>query len=199
MPEFSHFIPLVIFAFSNIMAPGPNNIIISTSCANYGFRRSIPTILGVGFGFLPMCFIVVIGLGSIFTDYPQVQLAFRWVSFGFVLYIGWLLLHARIDAGESSSSPPSLGKMMLFQWINPKTWAFAVVGTTFITGEGSVAIEALIITLIFWLTGLPCQLVWATSGAAIGRYLRERPQRLRMFNSLMVVMMVGAFIPILFQ
>ena len=40
-------IPLVAFAFVSSITPGPNNLMLLASAANYGFKRSLPQKLGI--------------------------------------------------------------------------------------------------------------------------------------------------------
>ena len=57
------FMALVIFAFVMSVTPGPNNVMLLTSGVNYGFRRSIPHMLGITIGFSFMILVVGLGLG----------------------------------------------------------------------------------------------------------------------------------------
>ena len=41
--------PILTFAMTAAITPGPNNIILSTNAVNFGFRKTIPLILGVFF------------------------------------------------------------------------------------------------------------------------------------------------------
>ena len=43
---------LVAFAFATSITPGPNNLMLLASGAAFGFRRSVPHMLGVGIGFV---------------------------------------------------------------------------------------------------------------------------------------------------
>jgi threonine/homoserine/homoserine lactone efflux protein len=45
---------LVLFAFATSFTPGPNNMMLLASGVNYGFRRTIPHMLGISVG-LPAC------------------------------------------------------------------------------------------------------------------------------------------------
>ena len=53
---------LSVFAFATSITPGPNNMMLLASGVNFGFRRTIPHMLGIGFGFTAM--LVVVGLGA---------------------------------------------------------------------------------------------------------------------------------------
>jgi len=43
--------PILTFAMTAAITPGPNNIILLTNAVNFGFKKTIPLILGVFFGF----------------------------------------------------------------------------------------------------------------------------------------------------
>ena len=43
-------IPLILFGIATAFSPGPNNIMTSYTAFNFGFRKAIPTMLGVIIG-----------------------------------------------------------------------------------------------------------------------------------------------------
>jgi len=45
---------LVLFAFVSSATPGPNNLMLMASGANFGFRRSLPHMVGISVGFMVM-------------------------------------------------------------------------------------------------------------------------------------------------
>ena len=42
---------LITFAVVSSITPGPNNLMLLASGVNYGFRRTVPHMLGIAFGF----------------------------------------------------------------------------------------------------------------------------------------------------
>jgi len=195
MPGLEFFAPIMVFAFSSLITPGPNNIIIATSGANFGFRSALPVIFGVCFGFAAMVLFVTFGLAGVFIRYPPAQTVLRAVGFAFMLYLAWKIAAADIRDEKVTGAPPSFAQMVLFQWVNPKAWAMSgVAAVAFTTGGGAFA-EAVLIALVFLFISLPCQLLWGLFGAAIGDFLRASRRRLRAFNCIMAALMVGAFIP----
>ena len=48
---------------------------LATSGLNFGFRRTIPHLLGVSIGFTLMVFLVGVGLGSVFQQVPALHRA----------------------------------------------------------------------------------------------------------------------------
>ena len=61
---------LALFAFVTSVTPGPNNLMLMASGANFGFRRTVPHMLGVSLGFVLMAFLVGAGLAGLFQTYP---------------------------------------------------------------------------------------------------------------------------------
>ena len=57
---------LIAFAFVTSITPGPNNLMLLASGVNFGFRRTLPHMLGIGVGFTLMVAVVGLGLGEVF-------------------------------------------------------------------------------------------------------------------------------------
>ena len=64
--------PILTFAMTAAITPGPNNIILSTNAVNFGFRKTIPLILGVFFGFLSVLTLCLLGIGEIYKSFPAI-------------------------------------------------------------------------------------------------------------------------------
>ena len=64
-------LPLTLFGLASAVTPGPNNVMLTASGSAFGFRRSVPHMLGITIGFPVMIFSVGLGLGEIFTQYRQ--------------------------------------------------------------------------------------------------------------------------------
>lgn len=199
MPGWDYFAPLAVFAFSSLATPGPNNIIIAASGANFGLRKSMPIILGVCIGFSAMVLLVAFGVAELLQESPLLLQALRWCGFAFLLYLAWKLVGAKAEAAQRVAKAPSFVQMVLFQWINPKAWAMSTAAAAFNAGTQNALMQACIIALVFLCIALPCQMLWGLFGSAMGKYLRAKPLRLRVFNCIMALLMVGAFIPVLLQ
>ena len=55
---------LILFVLARAGTPGPNNTITLASGAAHGFKRTLPTILGVNVGFPVMLLLVGVGLST---------------------------------------------------------------------------------------------------------------------------------------
>ncbi|MDJ0857531.1 MAG: LysE family translocator, partial [Dinoroseobacter sp.] len=58
---------LIAFAFVSSITPGPNNLMLLASGANFGLRRSMPHMMGISLGHAFMVLLLGLGLGQVFV------------------------------------------------------------------------------------------------------------------------------------
>src|SRR3981189_4015871 len=85
-------LPFVTYTFVMPITPGPNNVMLTASGANFGFRRTVPHIFGVAVGFVVQLLAVCAGLSALFARWPALQGALGWVGAAYLLYLGWGML-----------------------------------------------------------------------------------------------------------
>jgi threonine/homoserine/homoserine lactone efflux protein len=121
------FFGLFVFAGIAAFTPGPNNALLMAAGMNYGFRRSVPMILGVVVGFPMMIGLVGLGLGGIFKVYPLLYTILKYAGAAYMLYLAWKIATSRPNNDTSIATKPlSFLQMCLFQWVNPKGWVMSV-------------------------------------------------------------------------
>ena len=119
--------PLALFALVSSITPGPNNVMLATSGLNFGFRRTIPHLLGVSIGFTLMVFLVGVGLGSVFQQVPALYTVLKYAGAAYLLYLAWKIANAgEMKDGVSRARPMTFLQAAAFQWVNPKAWVMAV-------------------------------------------------------------------------
>src|SRR5690606_25462134 len=131
----------LLLAVPAYFTPGPNNLMLMTSAAKFGPRRTLPHALGIVIGFPFMVFLVGLGLGEVFTAYPAVKQVMRYLAAAYFLWMAWHLLGLRIGEAGGSERPLKAIEAALFQWVNPKAWAMATsfVAAFVVAGEGRFA------------------------------------------------------------
>ncbi|MBL4805745.1 MAG: LysE family translocator [Rhodobacteraceae bacterium] len=187
---FDTLLPLTALLFAMVWTPGPNNAMLSASGAQFGYRATVPHILGVAFGFPLMLFAMAFGLGEIFLRSAIFQESLRWVGAALLLYVAWKIATSK-RPGEAGARrrPFRFYEAVAFQWINPKAWAMAIgIVSTFVTGNNPL-LEASIAAGIAAGAGITSANGWAWFGVWMQRWLNTA-LRFKIFNLIMAAMIV---------
>ncbi|MGI9295627.1 MAG: LysE family translocator [Pseudomonadales bacterium] len=191
---------LAAFALVTSITPGPNNLMLMASGANFGFRLTIPHMLGVGLGFTLMVLLVGIGLVQLFDAYPASYAILKVVSVAYLLYLSWKIATAAPLRDESEDSaarrrPITFIQAALFQWVNPKAWAMALTAVSVYSPSQNLGAVA-IVAAVFGLINLPSVSLWTILGQQM-RGLLTNPRRLVAFNISMATLLVASMYPVL--
>lgn len=192
-------IPLVMFSISMCITPGPNNIMLAASGVNYGFKRSVPHILGIWFGLMCLFLLSALGLGIIFDIYPKAQLVMKILSSLYLIYFACkIALAKRIENSNTKSRPLSFWQAALFQFVNPKALIITSSALSSFTASSlNYAVSAACVMLVFAFICIPSISLWAGFGSIISRFM-DNNAVFRGFNvflgtltALSVVMIIG--------
>ena len=195
------FAALIAFAFVTSVTPGPNNMMLLASGANFGFARSVPHMLGISLGHMAMTLILGLGLVGVMLAVPAAVLALKVASVAYMLWLAWKLAHAaapgEAGAGEAGAGarPLTFLQAAAFQWVNPKAWAMSLGAVAAYAPDQSFGAVALV-AAVFAATNLPSVSLWTLAGGALRRWLTS-PGRLTAFNWTMAVLLVASLIPVL--
>jgi threonine/homoserine/homoserine lactone efflux protein len=183
--------PLAGFAIASSITPGPNNTLLLFSGAHWGFRKSLPLILGIFFGFSFMLFLVGMGLGNVFRTWPVLHAVLKSASVAYLLFLACKLALAGPpdDNGAGQARPMTFRAAAALQWINPKAWFMAVTVMSVYVPVGAPVILPIGVTAWFMLAGFPCCLAWFFFGAAMKRFLTNS-RRVKAFNLLMALLLL---------
>ena len=187
---------LAAFAFVTSITPGPNNLMLMASGANFGVRRTVPHMLGVALGFVLMAVLVGAGLAQVFTAVPQAYTGLKVLSVAYLLYLAWRIATAP-PPGEAARAgrPMSFIAAAAFQWVNPKAWAMALTAVSVYAPSQSLGGIGLV-AVVFGIVNLPSVGVWAALGQGMRRVLTN-PRRMRVFNVGMAALLVASLAPVL--
>ena len=189
---------LAAFCLVSSITPGPNNLMLMASGANFGFRRSIPHMLGIALGFTVMVALVGAGLIQVFDAYPVSHTILTVFSVIYLLWLAWKIATAVPPKGDvaQNARPFTFVQAALFQWVNPKAWTMALTAITVYAADRSLA-GILLVSLVFGLVNLPSISLWTIMGEQMRRILKN-PTRLRAFNWTMAGLLVASLIPLIY-
>jgi threonine/homoserine/homoserine lactone efflux protein len=189
--------PLIGFAFVSSITPGPNNMMLLASGANFGTRATVPHMLGISIGHAVMIVLVGFGLMGLILAWPPAGRILFWAS---ILYLLWLALRLALadpvpPEGRARSTPLGFLGAAGFQWVNPKAWYMATTAlATYPLWPGLTGVIALAVT--FACVNLPCIAVWALAGERLRAVLTTRT-RMRAFNVGMAMLLLATLWPVL--
>ncbi|MEO0567481.1 MAG: LysE family translocator [Pseudomonadota bacterium] len=190
------FAALVAFAFVSVITPGPNNLMLMASGANFGFRKTVPHMLGIGIGFPTMVVLVGLGVMQVFDLWPPSYTVLKFLSVCYLLYLAWKIANAAPPSEAATQGKPlSFLQSAGFQWLNPKAWSMALSAITLYAASRDIQ-AILLIAGIYVLVSV----ISTTSYTALGQQMRRlinNPTRLRLFNITMAGLLVLSLVPVL--
>ncbi|MCW5714948.1 MAG: LysE family translocator [Bauldia sp.] len=191
------FLGLILFAFVSSITPGPNNMMLLSSGLTFGFRRTIPHMLGVALGHAAMVLAIGFGLGEVFERVPQAYTALKIIGAGYMLYLAWrIATSGKVEAKEGNARPLTFFQAALFQWVNPKGVIMAVTVVSLYTVPANFTASLMIAATVFLLSNFVSVSTWTAFGSMLQRFLSD-PRAVRRFNIVMAVLLVMSLIPML--
>jgi threonine/homoserine/homoserine lactone efflux protein len=189
------FLALLLFAFVSSITPGPNNLMLLASGVNFGFLRTTPHMLGIGFGFLFLLLCVGFGLGALLTAFPAVHTALKVIGGLYMLYLAWRIAMTRsMGAATASARPMTFLEAAAFQWVNVKAWVMALTAMSLYTSTERPFLSVLLVGGAFALVNVPSVATWAGFGTAMRGFLSD-PVRLKWFNIAMGLALAVSVVP----
>jgi len=190
-------ISLLSFAFVTSSTPGPNNVMLMSSGLNFGFKPSIPHMLGVVFGFPLMIVLVGVGLLQMFELVPYSYSVLKILSVSYLMYLAWRIANTKsIGSGEKTTKPLRFIHAALFQWVNPKAWVMALTAISVHTPDARPLYSIFIVALAFVISGTFSSSSWTLLGNQLNRFIQS-PKKLRAVNIIMAILLVASLVPML--
>ncbi|MCB1465356.1 MAG: LysE family translocator [Nitratireductor sp.] len=188
---------LLVFAFVASMTPGPNNLMLLASGVNFGFRRTVPHMLGIATGFTTLLLAVGFGLGALLHALPALGLALKVAGGAFLLYLAWQIAFSRSMGNvERASHPISFAQAWSFQWVNPKAWVMSLTAMAVYGNAEQPVLSVLVVTSGFTLLCFVSVFSWTGFGQLLRGFLAD-PARLKWFNIVMGLALALTLVPML--
>jgi threonine/homoserine/homoserine lactone efflux protein len=190
----SELVALLVFTFVGTVSPGPNNAVLWASGVSFGFRRTVPHVVGTAFGMGILIVGVAAGIGAFMEALPAADLALKVIGSAYLLYVAFRVAGSGAVGRTDVSHPLSVWQAIAFQFVNPKAWVFAVavVGTFLPSGLPRLAGTGLL-TGIIMIVVVGSSLIWAAGGAALGRLVEDGPRR-RVVSAILAALIVASVV-----
>jgi threonine/homoserine/homoserine lactone efflux protein len=184
------------FSFATSITPGPNNIMLLSSGLTFGYKKTVPHLLGVIIGFPLMTLLVGLGLGKIFETYPIILTILKVVGTIYLLWLAWKIANSTpsLNEDETSKQPLKFIPIVLFQWVNPKNWIKIITAMSVYVNSAEHALsQIIIITIIFLSTVVVSANSWTLGGVALKRFIKNK-KAIRAFNISMALLLILSII-----
>ena len=99
---------MFMFALTMSISPGPVNMVIISSGANHGFRKTLPFISGATTGFTLLLILVGFGFYAVIDKYPLFFNYLNIAGSAFIIYLGY-----KIAASAPELSEPATQTMLM--------------------------------------------------------------------------------------
>ena len=199
MIEFKLFFALISYYFVMFVTPGPNNAMLTASGIKFGFKKTIPHLIGIPFGHVIQITLVCFGLGNLFQKYPLIQNYLKWLCFIYLLYLGWKIIGSFSEQKKESGRPLKLYEAALFQFMNPKAWVVALTASTaFFPVNENFYLATTFVVLTAPFICFPSICLWALFGSSI-KILIKKAKIKKIIEYFLAVLLIITAIIILFN
>jgi threonine/homoserine/homoserine lactone efflux protein len=184
---------LALMSYVGVMSitPGPNNLMLAASGVNFGFRRTVPHMLGISSGHAFQVCVVAAALAFILNWLTAIRVPLALAGCVYLLWLSWQIWRAGEPGGGGNAKPMGLFGAAAFQWLNPKAWVMVInTAILFMPSHGNLLANAALLALLCGLINLPCIGVWALAGDRMRNWLASA-RGLRIFNGTMAALMAA--------
>ena len=189
-------LPLLTYVATMSVTPGPNNLMLAASGVNFGFRRTVPHMLGISIGHGIQVAIVAGLLAWVMAWLDDMRLGLVLAGCAYLLWLAWRQAQAGQPGGGKSAQPLGFIGAALFQWVNPKAWMMVLNAAILFLPRGGGWGAALSLALVCAFVNFPCIALWAVVGDRLRFRLRD-PRALRVFNYAMALLLAATAVWIL--
>jgi len=189
---------LIGISLSLGFTPGPNNAVAAYSGFNFGIRKTLPLILGVGFGYTALIMLINFVLISTFKNYPIIQEIIRVLGTIFLIYLAYKISFSKISSDGRTENPVKFLDKFIFQFINPKgVMAGVTLSSNFVEQGENYLNHSIWVIVVCSVTAF----LSITSWTFLGKFLRKFATNnnfIKRFNYamslLLIVCIIGFYI-----
>jgi|TARA_B100001063_G_scaffold50804_1_gene44808 threonine/homoserine/homoserine lactone efflux protein len=160
---------LIGISFSLGFTPGPNNAVASYSGFNFGIKKTIPLILGVGLGYTTLVIIINFVLISTFKQFPIIQEIIRILGTFFLIYLAYKIAASNSSQDEIKKNPVSFFDTFIFQFVNPKGVMAALTLISKFVSESNYLMTSIMVIIVCSVTAFLSITTWTF----LGKFLRK--------------------------
>ncbi|MBG2803921.1 LysE family translocator [Proteus sp. WDL240414] len=169
---------LAIFLFIAAITPGPNNLLLTSSGANAGFKSSLKLMAGIMLGMQCVLLSSAFGVAALLIIYPALHIGLKVVGSAYLLWLAWKTAtssYQRLDIPAKTPQAVSWFQGGLLQFLNPKAWMMGLgaVGSFSLSGDAYFS-SVIAISIVMVIVNFVAGIVWILGGTLISLFLQSR-------------------------
>jgi threonine/homoserine/homoserine lactone efflux protein len=165
------------------ISPGPVNMVVVSSGATYGVRKTFAFVSGGTIGFTLLLLFIGLGFYKTINLYPDFLKFLAIAGSLFIIYMGYLIASAKPELDIEDQKQPTFMQGVLLQWLNPKAWIASVAGVSLFSAANDIRVF-LSFSFIYFLVCYLSLFSWSLLGEKVTIVLNSQ-FRLQLFNRLM--------------
>jgi threonine/homoserine/homoserine lactone efflux protein len=174
---------MISFSLAMSISPGPVNMLIVSSGANYGIRKTFAFVSGATIGFILLLLFIDLGFFKIINLYPYFLKYLAVAGSLFIIYMGFSLASSRSELDIKKEKLPTFIQGFLLQWLNPKAWVACLAGVSLFSVPNDNAVF-LTFSFVYFVVCYTALFFWSVLGDKVTIFLNSE-FRLKIFNLLM--------------
>jgi threonine/homoserine/homoserine lactone efflux protein len=197
MPEKAAFLTFLIAALALNLAPGPDMLYVIGRSVGQGRKAGIVSSLGVFVGCWVHILAAAFGIAALLRSSPVAFNVVRYAGAAYLIYLGIKMLAQKTDLTSQQLKTESLGAIFrqgaITNMLNPKVAIFflAFLPQFIDASRGSVALQIVVLGLIFNVGGTLVNLAVAYAGGTLGELLRRNQSIARLQRRFTGLIFVG--------
>ena len=166
----SQLISLILFGIATAFSPGPNNIMTSYTAFNFGFKKAVPTMLGVVIGWTILIILLQIGSVVVFQKFEIIQSVIKVLGSIYLLFMAYKLSFAgQSNDKKIDPKPVTFLNTFFFQFVNPKSIIVGLTAISMFIDPKNFLRDSIILTVVFFFMAVGSQTAWCL----MGKYMRK--------------------------
>ncbi|MFB4195737.1 LysE family translocator [Streptomyces carpaticus] len=187
-------------SFLLIVVPGPSVLFVIGRALALGRRAALTTVVGNTLGAYTLIVAVAFGVGAVVERSVLVFTVLKLVGAAYLVFLGVKAWRERasLQAAITGTGVAQGGSRTVWEGFavgvtNPKTIVFfAAVLPQFVDrGQGQVAVQMLLLGLVFNIIAVACDMVWGLAAATARGWFARSPQRLSLVGGVGGLTMIG--------
>lgn len=184
------FAALIPFALITTFSPGPNTLISASMGIQYGYRQTLPFLIGIWTGFVFVFIGCSLLAATLSTIIPQFRSILSVVGALYILWLAFKTIKASYKIEEQLQKPLGYANGMILQILNPKVIVYGLtIFSTYLSSMPRNLWTFLGAPIAFATVSLAATTTWTLFGVTIATFMKNSSTA-RFIQSLLAISLV---------